>query len=358
MKYQYWDVLPKYMEWGWIKKTDHPSLPISIYGYTRTCQFESRWDDVTRDCRGIILDNEGNLIARGFPKFYNWEETDLSIPKHEHVHIQSKADGSLGILFYYSDQWMLATRGSFASEQAAEGMEIISNSYDLNKFHKDLVYVGEIIYPENRIVVDYGDAKKFIFLSVFVGDSELNWTTALGIFHSSGIPEEDIIQTEMVTEIEQIVKKLRRQEDEIANEEGFVFRFHPDNYRVKLKFNDYVRLHRLLTGFSNLDIWRSLSEGNGVIEFLDRVPDEFDKWVRSQVSHLQEQYDETQRTCRYLMKENFAISKKDFAEKIKNLDSNLKPIVFAMYDQKEYSKMIWKNLRPVYQKPFWQKDED
>jgi RNA ligase len=162
----------------------------------------------------------------------------------------------------------------------------------------------------------------------------------------------------MVTEIEQIVKKLGRQEDEIANEEGFVFRFHPDNYRVKLKFNDYVRLHRLLTGFSNLDIWRSLSEGNGVIEFLDRVPDEFDKWVRSQVSHLQEQYDETQRTCRYLMKENFAISKKDFAEKIKNLDSNLKPIVFAMYDQKEYSKMIWKNLRPVYQKPFWQKDED
>ncbi len=158
--------------------------------------------------------------------------------------------------------------------------------------------------------------------------------------------------------LEQIVKKLRRQEDEIANEEGFVFRFHPDNYRVKLKFNDYVRLHRLLTGFSNLDIWRSLSEGNGVIEFLDRVPDEFDKWVRSQVSHLQEQYDETQRTCRYLMKENFAISKKDFAEKIKNLDSNLKPIVFAMYDQKEYSKMIWKNLRPVYQKPFWQKDED
>lgn len=358
MKYKYWDALPKYMEWGWIKKTDHPSLPISIYGYTRTCQFESRWDDVTTDCRGIILDQEGNLIARGFPKFFNWEETDLSRPNHEHVHVQKKADGSLGILFYYADQWILATRASFMSDQAIKGMDIIQRNFDLDKFPKEYTYVGEIIYPENRIVIEYGSREAFVFLSIFLGQDELNWNTALAVLHSLDIPQEEIVECRTIFKPEELSRILMRADGEIDNEEGYVLRFYPSNYRIKLKFNEYVRLHRLLTNFSNLDIWRSLSQGEGVTEFLDRVPDEFDRWVRGQVDLFQTQYSDFERTCRFATKENFAIPKKYFAEKIKNFDPKYKPVMFAMYDQKGYSHIIWRQLRPVYQKPFWQKGDE
>lgn len=32
-----------------------------IYNYTQKCQFEKAWDDVTKMCRGIITDKEGNI---------------------------------------------------------------------------------------------------------------------------------------------------------------------------------------------------------------------------------------------------------------------------------------------------------
>jgi hypothetical protein len=357
MKYKYWDVLPKYIEWGWIKKTDHPDLPISIYGYTRTCQFESRWDDVTRDCRGIILDQDGNLIARGFPKFFNWEETDLSMPEHEHVHVQKKADGSLGILFYYEDQWILATRGSFMSNQAIKGMEIIRSKYDLDRFPKEYTYIGEILYPENRIVVDYGGKETFLFLSIYLGDEELNWNTALTVFHSLDIPREEIVGFNTIFNREELSRILMRTDGDIANEEGYVFRFYPCNYRVKLKFEEYVRLHRLLTSFSNLDIWRLLQENKPFDDFLDRVPDEFDAWVKMNINTLQSGYSQIEEECRGIYSQRHRDSKKEFALDIADLEGFQKNILFAMYDGKDYSKTIWKKIRPSYQKPFW-KDED
>ncbi len=32
------------------------------------------WDDITLNCRGLILDNEGRVIAKSFQKFFNMEE--------------------------------------------------------------------------------------------------------------------------------------------------------------------------------------------------------------------------------------------------------------------------------------------
>jgi len=33
-------------------------------------------------------------------------------------------------------------------------------------------------------------------------------------------------------------------------------------------------------------------------------------------------------------------------------------ILFAMYNGKPYKHIIWKMIRPKYQKPFWQKEVD
>jgi hypothetical protein len=110
-------------------------------------------------------------------------------------------DGSLGILFYYEDEWIMATRGSFTSDQAIKGLEIVKNNYFLDAFLREYAYLVEIIYPENRIVVDYRK-EKVTFLSVVLnrnfegwnisGDSELHWTTANSIFKCIGIKKKDI----------------------------------------------------------------------------------------------------------------------------------------------------------------------
>ena len=68
------NILEQYVNEGWLEVNNHPSLPLSIYNYSRETQFNEKWDDITLMCRGLILDKEGNVIARGFNKFFNLEE--------------------------------------------------------------------------------------------------------------------------------------------------------------------------------------------------------------------------------------------------------------------------------------------
>jgi RNA ligase len=139
-------VIESYVERSLLDKCDHKTLPISIYKYSRNCQFERIWDNVTLNMRGTVLDDEGNIVARTFPKFFNMEEepdyfSDLPFE------VFSKLDGSLGILFFYAGEWHLATQGSFYSDQAIYGKEILDrNNLYVDLLSKDFTYLFEIIY--------------------------------------------------------------------------------------------------------------------------------------------------------------------------------------------------------------------
>ena len=73
MKYDL-NTLNDYIERGLLIKNSHPTLPLDIYNYSRDCQFSEAWDNVTLNMRGTVLDREGNIVARTFPKFFNMEE--------------------------------------------------------------------------------------------------------------------------------------------------------------------------------------------------------------------------------------------------------------------------------------------
>jgi RNA ligase len=144
MKYSL-NILNHYIEKGLVVKQDHPTLPLSIYNYSRTCQYDKLWDEVTLDCRGLVLDSEGNVVAKPFPKFFNMEELfDSEIP-NESFEVYEKMDGSLGIAFYYKGDWIVATRGSFVSEQAVKAIEMLKK-YPIEHLDKNNTYLFEIIY--------------------------------------------------------------------------------------------------------------------------------------------------------------------------------------------------------------------
>lgn len=135
--------LNQYIEEGWIEYQDHPSLPLRIYNYSRNCQFEDYWDNLTLMCRGLVLDHDGNIIARPFRKFFNLEESKHTPTTDFEVY--EKMDGSCIILFNYGNEWILATRGSFTSDQAIRGKEML-NKYPTEKLDKNKTYLFEIIY--------------------------------------------------------------------------------------------------------------------------------------------------------------------------------------------------------------------
>ena len=346
------NILNDYIQKGLVVKNDHPTLPISIYNYSRTCQYENKWDNITKSCRGLILDKDGNVIAKSFDKFFNLEEHSAEEIPNEDYEVYEKLDGSLGILFWYQGKWILASKGSFVSEQALKGKQILNSKYTVEPIPKGYTTLLEIIYPENRIVCNYGDDEVLVVLSMISNATgkELDYDSLLKINEETGLPvvkKYDGIQDYKI--IKSLISKDR---------EGYVVRFR-NGFRVKIKGEEYVRLHRILTGFSNVDIWEYLKDNKNLDELLDRVPDEFDSWVRNTIKDIKKEYEKLDNEYKWifkvLMRSPQSETKKGFAEHAKNYKHS--GILFKMFEDKEYSHYIWKQIRPIYSKPFWQKEE-
>lgn len=352
------NILNDYLEKGLVVKNDHSTLPLSIYNYSRTCQYDGVWDDITKMCRGLILDREGNVIAKSFNKFFNYEELTLNDIPEEPFEVFEKLDGSLGILFWYQGKWILASKGSFTSDQAIKGREILNKKYNVEVLPKGYTTVVEIIYPENRIVCNYGEDEELVVLSMIsnANGKELDYDSMLSINEVSGFPT--IKKYDGISDYDTLKTQIGE------NREGYVVRFR-NGFRMKIKGEDYVRLHRILTGFSNVDIWEYLKDNKNLDELLDRVPDEFDNWVKTVVDDLNKKFWEIKSLSagfvdKYRRNKSLAhtpFDKKEFAALVMTQQNNLRPVMFAMYDGKKYDEIIWKSLRPKYSKPFWQKGE-
>ena len=348
------EILKKYEGDGLLYRQLHQTLDLGIWNYSEKVQYEGLWDDITLMCRGLVTNSEGVIVARPFRKFFNIEE-GRHIPT-EQFNVYEKMDGSLGILFFYNDVWVLATRGSFTSDQAVKGFEMLNN-YEYEKLHKDYTYLFEIIYEENRIVVKYS----FEDL-VLLGMIETKTGYEVDLYGEGN----DIRLKNLISNIGiKVVRKYDGIKDYSLlkgmigdDEEGFVVQF-SNGDRMKVKGEEYLRLHKIMTNVSTTAIWEMLSEGKDVMELLKDVPDEFYNKIKLYVSSLNYGYyqywNQLGKTYDYFRFGKYGDkevepTKKEFAEHIKDHHPVAKAIMFAMWDGKDYDKIIWKALKPEFKK--------
>lgn len=342
-------LLDKMIEERYVSVQKHLEADYYIYNYTQSAQFDRVWNDVTKTCRGLILDKNHNIIARPFSKFFNYSEIPLNEIPSGHFTFTDKYDGSLGIQYWYNDFPYIATRGSFISDQSVHANKILqekikNNPELLEKLDKTKTYLFEIIYPENRIVVDYRGLNDLILLAII--DKETGKDCALEDVGFKTVQQYEGKNIELLKEIQN------------DNAEGFVIKFDND-FRVKLKFGEYVRLHRILTRVSNVSIWECLSHGDNdtLKEMVERVPDEFYEYVKKTISELNTKYLEIENICKQEMNNaptNFE-TRKDWALFI--TQKQYPSVLFNILDKKDYSSIIWKLIRPKYSKPFKEDEE-
>ena len=354
------NILNRYIEEGLLVKNNHPTLPISIYNYSRMTQYEHKWDDITTMCRGLVVDNQGNIVAKSFNKFFNMEELTLNDLPDESFEVFEKLDGSLGILFWYEGQWIVASKGSFSSDQSNKANQILRTKYNIESIPKGYTVLFEIIFPENRIVCDYGSEESLFILGMFstISGKEMDYDTLRVISLESKMPL--VKRYDGINDYDTLKSTIG------SNQEGYVVRFR-NGFRMKIKGEEYVRLHRILTGFSNVNVWEYLKDNKDLSELLDRVPDEFDQWVKSTIKDIRYScYQIRERAGKLHDKFRYGKyndvdpepSKKEFAEFTLKQDKNLIPIMFAMWDKnkEKEDEIIWKMVKPKYSKPFWQKE--
>ena len=150
-----------YVEKGLIRKVISPCGRLVLFNYTDKCVFEKAWDRITLNARGTVYEiSTGTIRGRAFKKFFNFTELPPGKQKailngsgiYKTYQSFEKSDGSLGIIYFYDGEWRINTRGSFTSDQAIKGAEILKNC-NLENVPTGFTHLVEIIYPENKIIV-------------------------------------------------------------------------------------------------------------------------------------------------------------------------------------------------------------
>lgn len=347
------DNLARHVEAHTVAEVHHPTEPVTLFNYTNRCQFDGAWDNESRACRGLIVDVHGEVLARPFPKFHNLYEhgPDSAAGPIELVpplRVFDKLDGSLGIAYRRPSDGAIAwaTRGSFTSAQAQWATAWWAEHHADVDLADDLTWLAEIIYPDNRIVLDYGDRAGLTLLAAL--STETGHHVGPGWHGDTGAwPAEVVTVFDPAEDITQVDPNQR------ADCEGFVVLSGDRLTRVKLKADEYMRLHKILTGVSNVTIWDLLRNGDPLGVLYEKVPDEFGAWVKATVAELEGRYDAllTEATAVYNDHRHLLDDRKAFAAEV--VQHDCRSIVFALADRKDsYRDLIWKQIKPERAMPF------
>ncbi|WP_027343617.1 RNA ligase [Hamadaea tsunoensis] len=332
------DTLAAVIDAGHVRIQTHPSLPLVIYNYTEQCAYEGAWNDVTLACRGLIIDSvTGAVVARPFAKFFNHGQAGApSIALDEPVTVTDKADGSLGIVYPTPAGPAVATRGSFASAQAERATTLLRTRYPGWTPPAGVTVLVEIIYPENRIVIDYGDMADLVLL----GAVEIATGRTVGVRDWPG----PVVETFAYRTFGEALAAPAR-----PNREGLVVHVPATGDRVKLKYEEYVRLHRIVTGLTSRTIWEALAAGTPLADICAPLPDEFHGWAREVAARFEreiaDRLAEVERTFTSIVASlPEGHSRKDFALTAARHD--LRGLLFARLDGHDLRPAIWQQIKP------------
>lgn len=279
-----YDGLSKEVENGSVIKKVNGDLELFDYFMPKLYR-NGGWNKYNILARGLILcPSQKRIVAFPFPKFFNLSEfgPEFNLPEQS-FSVYEKSDGSLGIIYYYNG-WHVATRGSFNSWQSNFAEKWLKENINFNFLHPETTYLTEIIHPKNRIVVKY-DFEGLVLLGIYskfgqeISYDSMNDLAKNTKFH--------IVKKYDFNSIEDIGEKAKELNE---NQEGFVVKFE-NNFRVKIKGEEYLRLHRTLSGITPKSIWADVCYGTNMQAKKEIVPEEFQDYMNELITEYQNEFE-------------------------------------------------------------------
>ncbi len=334
---------------GLIRQQVHPTEPLAVLNYTELCAYSGAWSPVTLACRGLIYHRDTlEVIARPFAKFMNHGQASCAtIPLDASVQVTDKADGSLAIFHQLpsTGEWAIATRGSFTSEQAIHATALLhSRDFPAWAPTPGWTYLAEIIFPSNRIVVDYGDLDTLVLLGgVNIETGEIRGPERFFPVWCGRMTEVFNYRT-----LGQALAAPARD-----NAEGFVVRDLETGSMLKIKYEEYVKLHRLVTGLNARVVWEHLCAGRPLADLIEPLPDEFGAWVEEVAATITLQVDEQLAAAQKAYQEIVAqlpagFGRRDFA--VRALETPHAASLFLLLDGRDPRPKLLLHAKP---EPFW-----
>ncbi len=326
--------------------------PLAIYNYTANCNFSRNWTPTTMAARGLILEEAtSRVVARPFKKFFNMGETPETsadvLPWDKPFEVTEKLDGSLGIVFFYRGRWDIATRGAFESEQAVYAREKLLPLYEWEKMGPSrnlTTYLVEIIYPGNRVVIDYHGRDELVILAAIdrTNGKQFSSLEIRSRAVLAGIP----VARRRPLPWRTTSGKTSTDPTDLShdpNTEGYVLYWPSCDLRIKIKAPDYVAAHRCLDLVSPRRVLELIVEGRD-----DDVAAQLPNHVWPTFEAIRADIDD--RTGRLLWDSGQAFDahqhllanggRKDFALAVSDQPNELKPLIFKRADGKDADTLL------------------
>jgi RNA ligase len=269
---------------GYIAARRDEHSPTWLFNYTPRAQFKSVWTPETLICRGVVTDDDGTVLARPFAKFFNLSE--LPATPVGPYDVFDKLDGSLGIVRVGHDgRLCVSTRGAFDSDQARWATEHLRARARSWRPPTAVTLCVEIIYPDNQVVVDYGQRAELVALAAI----DVRTGRDVDIPHDWPGPVLQRID-EPKADLAELCARAAASDLPGTAAEGWVVRF-DSGERVKVKLKAYVELHRLLTNVTTRTVWEQLNSVGNLDELLAVAPDELHSWLRDTAAEITAQLD-------------------------------------------------------------------
>jgi RNA ligase len=260
------------------------------------------------------------VVATPFPKFFNVGEQGQQVPDLPFETFE-KLDGSLIIIFHHAGVWRAATKGNFDSDQARWARARL-DAADLSALIPGVTYLAEATYPENRIVIRYGESA-LVMLAAYAEDgTELTFDGVREVAGRLGWKAAERHSFASVGDLVIHARALPR------TREGFVLRF-SNGLRLKLKGDEYKRIHALISRVTPLAMWEAMVAGDDMEairrDLLEEFWDDFDRIVGMLQGAIAGLTDRVAALANTLAE----ASDKEVGLRLGAIDSDLRPFIFA-----------------------------
>jgi hypothetical protein len=299
----------KYINWAAsLQFTYFDNMVLIRYGLHE--DVEGMWTDkksILRECRSVVINLEDEeLVLTPFKKFFNLNEIEENrlenvlkeIKKAKSVECTNKKDGSMQFSRFYHNKIVMAGTKALDPKESwrlVEGYSWLTGNHKLMiESNPDLTFIFEYISLKDVHVVMYEKEEEGLYL---IGIREVN--TGKEYSYAEVKEFADIYDVKM-TEIEnrtfdEIMEAVKQYK---SNEkEGWVINI--DGHRIKLKCDDYVQLHRILTHVSSINlIIKAVSDGY-YDDLISKVPDVYRKRVNGIAKMIYQYIHETEFDIQY-----------------------------------------------------------
>lgn len=266
----------------YVSRVVSPDGRFVLYNYSEKATYERCWTPETRHCRGLVVRaSNGAVAAWPFDKFHNvgeLPETSLAslAARPGPIEATDKLDGSMVALWYDHEagDWVCATRGSFTSTQALAARRwLTERSTDFHEWPRYHTLMCEWTAPDNRVVLKY-ERPELVLIGAryLLSGADLAYDSLRIISDVTGLR---VVPAVAAPSLEALVDQAKT----MQGCEGWVIRW-PGGFRVKVKTADYVRLHRLFTGFSAQRVYETMQTADAD-RYIAELPDELQAEARA-----------------------------------------------------------------------------